>query len=148
MNITILRTIANALSSINMRNMKIKQTHIDFSETATSKKDNYLNKLIKIDNNYSITGFFLLVSIFVGMLLLAVPVYVLINEAYHNHTITTDLNGMASYITAVTAIFASGGFTYALTTWSNNKYGNANLTKEKTIETNHDDSDKDNESIN
>ena len=88
------------------------------------KKDNYMNKLIKKDNNYSVTGFFLIMTIIVGSLLLIVPIVSLIIEVWYNHTIATDLNGMASYITAVAGIFGSGGFTYALSKWSDNKYGN------------------------
>lgn len=89
------------------------------------KKDNYINKLIKTDNNYSVTGFFLIITIIVGTLLLIVPVVALTIEVYYNHTIATDLNGMASYITAVAGVFGSGGFTYALTKWSDNKYNNS-----------------------
>lgn len=88
------------------------------------KKDNYMNKLIKTNNNYSVTGFFLIITIIVGSLLLIVPIVSLIIEVWYNHTIHTDLNGMASYITAVAGIFGSGGFTYALSKWSDNKYGN------------------------
>lgn len=96
----------------------------NMSTNIKTKKDNYINKLIKTDNNYSVTGFFLIITIIVGTLLLIVPIVALTIEVWYNHTIATDLNGMASYITAVAGIFGSGGFTYALTKWSDNKYNN------------------------
>lgn len=98
----------------------------NMSTNINTKKDNYINKLIKTDNNYSVTGFFLIITIIVGTLLLIVPIVALTIEVWYNHTIATDLNGMASYITAVASIFGSGGFTYALTKWSDNKYNNQN----------------------
>lgn len=36
-------------------------------------------------------------------------------EVFYNHTITTDLNGLAAYIGAVAGLFASAGITKA---WS------------------------------
>jgi len=99
------------------------------------KKDNYMNKLIKTNNNYSVTGFFLIITIIVGALLLIVPIVALTIEVWYNHTISTNLNGMASYITAVAGIFGSGGFTYALTKWSDNKYNN-NTTSDNTTNNN------------
>lgn len=60
-------------------------------------------------------NFFLVIVTVIGALLLLVPVIILIIEAYCNHTIQTDLNGMAAYIGAVAGVFASAGITKA---WS------------------------------
>lgn len=90
---------------------------------ATQASDSYPNKLVKTDNNYSIVSFFLFMTTIVGIILLIVPIFALCIEVWFNHTITTDLTGMAAYITSVVGVFSSGGFTYAWSRWSTNKYG-------------------------
>ena len=47
--------------------------------------------------------------------MLLVPAVLLIIEVCYNHTIQTDLNGLAAYIGAVAGVFASAGITKA---WS------------------------------
>jgi len=71
-----------------------------------------MNKLIKDDNNVSVGNFFLVTTTIVGLLLLLIPLFTLTIEAWFNHTITTDLNGMAAYIIAVCSIFTVGGLTH------------------------------------
>ena len=75
----------------------------------------YLSNLIKNNTGISSKNFFLVSVTIVGLILLIVPVVVLIVEVFYNHTIRTDLNGLAAYIGAVAAIFTSAGITKA---WS------------------------------
>lgn len=94
--------------------------------TATKSSDSYMNKLIKSDNNVSAGNFFLIATTIVGLMLLLVPLFALVIEAWFNHTITTDLSGMASYIVAVCSIFTVGGITHGWTSWSENKFRSVN----------------------
>lgn len=75
----------------------------------------WLSKLIKPNSGLSSKSFFLVSVTVIGCLLLIVPAVILIIEVWFNHTITTDLSGMAEYIGAVAAIFATAGITKA---WS------------------------------
>lgn len=95
-------------------------------ETRTQQSDSYMNKLIKDDNNISVGNFFLVATTIVGLLLLLVPLFSLVIEAWFNHTITTDLTGMASYIVAVCSIFTVGGLTHGWTNWAKSKFNNVN----------------------
>lgn len=83
---------------------------------------NFFTKLIKSNSGYSSKSFFLIVVTLIGCALLAVPIYCMMVEIYYNHTIQTDLNGMAAYIAAVAAVFGSVGITKA---WSE-KYESQN----------------------
>ena len=98
--------------------------------TRTLASDSYVNKLIKSDNNVSVGNFFLVACTIVGLLLLIVPLFALVIEAWFNHTITTDLNGMASYIVAVCSIFTVGGLTHGWTHWAENKFKSINKDSE------------------
>lgn len=75
----------------------------------------YLANLIKNNTGVSSKNFFLINVTLIGMVLLLIPAIVLIVEICYNHTIQTDLTGMAAYIGAVASIFASAGITKA---WS------------------------------
>ncbi len=72
---------------------------------------NIFTKLVKNNTGYSSKNFFLVMTSLIGVVLLAVPAFCLIIEAWYNHTITTDLTSMAAYITAVAAVFTSVGLT-------------------------------------
>lgn len=98
--------------------------------TRTLPTDSYMNKLIKSDNKVSAGNFFLVATTIVGLLLLLVPLFVLSIEAWFNHTITTDLSGMAAYIVAVCSIFTVGGLTHGWTSWSENKFKSINKDSE------------------
>lgn len=74
-----------------------------------------IHKLLQNNSGYSSKSFFLISITIIGLILLLVPAIVLIIEVYYNHTITTNLSDMATYIAAVSAIFATGGITKA---WS------------------------------
>lgn len=76
---------------------------------------NYLKKLIANNTGVSSKNFFLVVITLIGCLLLAVPAFALTFEVLTNATITTSLEGFASYIAAVGTLFATAGITKA---WS------------------------------
>ena len=98
--------------------------------TRTKSSDNYMNKLIKDDNNVNVGNFFLVACTVVGLLLLLIPLFTLTIEAWFNHTITTDLNGMAAYIIAVCSIFTVGGLTHGWTSWAKSKFESINKDSE------------------
>ena len=81
----------------------------------TSKSMSYLSKLISNNTGVSSKNFFLVAVTLIGLILLLVPAVLLIIEVCYNHTIQTDLNGLAAYIGAVAGVFASAGITKA---WS------------------------------
>lgn len=76
---------------------------------------NYINKLIHNNTGVSSKNFFLVTVTIIGLVLLFIPAVILIVEIIFNHTIQTDLNGLAAYIGAVAGVFASAGITKA---WS------------------------------
>lgn len=76
---------------------------------------NYFNKLIHNNTGVSSKNFFLVTVTIIGLILLIIPAVILIVETIFNHTIQTDLDGMAAYIGAVAGVFASAGITKA---WS------------------------------
>lgn len=76
---------------------------------------NYLGKLISNNTGVSSKNFFLVTVTVIGLILLLVPAVLLIVEVIYNHTIATDLNGLAAYIGAVAGVFAAAGITKA---WS------------------------------
>ena len=68
----------------------------------------WIGKLIKPNSGFSSKSFFLVVVTIIGCILLVVPAVILMVEVLYNHTITTDLGGVA-------ALFATAGLTKA---WS------------------------------
>lgn len=75
----------------------------------------FLSKIIRNNTGVSSKNFFLVTVTLVGLLLLLVVIVVLLVEVFYNHTIQTDLNGLAAYIGAVASLFATAGVTKA---WS------------------------------
>lgn len=75
----------------------------------------YIGKLISNNTGVSSKNFFLVAATIIGLVLLLIPAVLLIVEVCYNHTIQTDLNGLAAYIASVAGIFASAGITKA---WS------------------------------
>lgn len=75
----------------------------------------WIEKLVKNNTGVSSKNFFLVTITFIGCILLIVPIITLLVEVIFNHTIATDLNGMAAYIGAVASLFATAGLTKA---WS------------------------------
>ena len=83
-------------------------------------KGNMFSRLIQNNTGVSSKNFFLVTVTLIGLILLLVPAIVLITEVFANHTISTNLDGMAAYIGSVAGVFASAGITKA---WSE-KYEN------------------------
>jgi hypothetical protein len=81
----------------------------------------YLKALISNNTGVSSKNFFLVCVTIIGLVLLLVPAVVLLIEVICNHTIATDLNGLAAYISAVAAVFASAGITKAWSEMSEKK---------------------------
>lgn len=75
----------------------------------------YFSLLVKSNSGVSSKSFFLVVITLIGLFLLVIPGVALLIEVICNHTIATDLNGLAAYIGAVAGVFASAGITKA---WS------------------------------
>lgn len=90
-------------------------TKLNHINNKINKRESMFSKLLRNNSGYSSKSFFLIAITFIGLLLLLVPVFVLVIEAWFNHTIQTNLSDMAAYIASVAAIFASGGITKA---WS------------------------------
>lgn len=89
----------------------------------------YVEKLIRNNTGVSSKNFMLVIVTLIGFLLLIVPAVVLIIEAVYNHTIVTDLKGMAAYIGAVASMFATVGITKV---WSE-KYESTKIEDKKEI---------------
>lgn len=83
----------------------------------------YLGNLIKNNTGVSSKNFFLVSATIIGLVLLFIPAVLLLVEIFYNHTIKTDLSGLAAYIGAVAGVFASAGITKA---WSERYEGNNN----------------------
>lgn len=88
-------------------------------------------RLIENNSGVSSKNFFLVLVTLIGCLMLLVPVVVLIFEVFYNHTITTDLNGMAAYVASVASLFATAGLTKA---WSEKFEGNDKLDNDHKID--------------
>lgn len=71
----------------------------------------WMGKLVQNNTGFSSKSFFLILVTLIGCILLLVPAVILITEVWFNHTITTDLNGIAAYIGAVATMFATAGLT-------------------------------------
>ena len=89
-----------------------------------------LLNLIKNNTGISSKNFFLVVVTIIGCILLLVPAIVLLVEVFTTHTITTDLNGLASYIAAVAGIFASAGITKSWSEKYERNHENYEISKE------------------
>lgn len=81
------------------------------------------------DTTVSASTVFMIITSCIACLLLLVPIICLIVEVMYNHTISTDLSGMAAYIGASATVATSGGLVKGWSTWSNYKY-NKNKVKE------------------
>lgn len=75
---------------------------------------NFWIKLIKNNTGVSSKNFFLVVMTLVGLVLLLMPIIILSIEITYNHTITTDLNGLAAYIGATSTVLVTAGVTKVL----------------------------------
>lgn len=93
-----------------MINKVIAEVTKHFNGVDSNNKEGWWSRLLDKENNHvSASSFYLISVTIVGLLLLIVPLIVLTIEVCYNHTVTTDLNGMAAYIGSVAALFVSGG---------------------------------------
>ena len=93
------------------------------------KRKGWLARLFDMnDASVSASTVFLVICSVTAIILLLIPAIVLLDEVIHNHTITTDLNGLAAYITACLGFFVTGGLLKGWTTYSNYRF---NTGKEK-----------------
>ena len=74
------------------------------------------------DTSVSASTLFLVITSTIAIILLLVPAVALLVEVFFNHTIATDLSGMAQYIAAVCGIFASGGILKGWTNYSSYRF--------------------------
>ncbi|WQJ53737.1 MAG: hypothetical protein [Wendovervirus sonii] len=110
------------------------------------KKRTWLARLFDMkDTSVSASTVFMITTSVVATFLLIVPAIVLLIEVCYNHTILTDLTGMGAYISAVVALYASGGLVKGWTNYSNYKFNsNPFHPDENEID---DDTDEDNPNI-
>ena len=94
------------------------------------KRKGWIARLLDMeDTSVSASTVFLLVCSITAITLLFIPAVVLLVEVKYNHTITTDLNGLAAYITACLGFFVTGGLLKGWTNYSNYRF---NCKKNKT----------------
>ena len=99
----------------------------EVDEVMSKVKRSWCSRLFDMDDNsVSSTTLFMFVLTVIGCILLLVPAITLLIEIFYNHTITTDLSGMAAYIGSVTALFTAAGLTKAWSNWANMKYKDKN----------------------
>lgn len=120
-----------------MKDKYCAKDHTDLTPEEVVEIANRLNKIIdkkieknngwwkrlldKNDTTVSSSSFYLVSVTLVGLLLLFVPMIVLIVEVIYNHTVATDLNGMAAYIASVAGLFASGGIVKGWISYNDSK---------------------------
>ena len=97
-------------------------------------KISYFAKLIGNNTGVSSKNFFLIVVTLIGCLLLLVPAFTLTFEVICMHTITTSLEGFASYIAAVASLFATAGITKAWSEKYERPYDSKEIKEENQIE--------------
>ena len=87
------------------------------------KRKNWLSRLFDMDDQtVSASTVFLFLTSFIALFLLLVPAIAMLIEVYFNHTIASDISGMAEYIAAVCGIFASGGILKGWTNYTNYRF--------------------------
>lgn len=102
--------------------VKVFGEHIN-PKTMKEKRKGWIARLVDMeDTTVSASTVFLLITSAIALILLLVPAIVMLVEVFYNHTITTDLSGMAEYIAAVAGIFASGGILKGWTNYSNYRF--------------------------
>lgn len=73
----------------------------------------FFSELVRNNTGVSSKSFFLVCVTITGIILLSMPIFALLVDIIYNHTVTTDLNGLAAYVASVAAIFTSAGITKA-----------------------------------
>ena len=137
-----------------MKDKYCQRDHTDLTPEEVVEIANKLNKIIdkkiethdgwwkrllnKNDTSVSSSSFYLVAVTIVGLLLLLVPMIVLVIEVIYNHTIQTDLSGMAAYIGSVAGLFATGGIVKGWISYHDSKTNIERYKQEKYI-VNHED---------
>lgn len=137
-----------------MKDKYCAKDHTDLTPEEVVDIANKLNKIIdkkienhdgwwkrllnKNDTTVSSSSFYLIAVTIVGLLLLLVPMIVLVIEVIYNHTIQTDLSGMAAYIGSVAGLFATGGIVKGWISYNDSKTNIECYKQEKYI-VNHED---------
>lgn len=137
-----------------MKDKYCQKDHTDLTPEEVVEIANKLNKIIdkkiethdgwwkrllnKNDTSVSSSSFYLVAVTIVGLLLLLVPMIVLVIEVIYNHTIQTDLSGMAAYIGSVAGLFATGGIVKGWISYNDSKTNIERYKQEKYI-VNHED---------
>lgn len=132
-----------------MKDKYCQKDHTDLTPEEVVEIANKLNKIIdkkidahngwwakllnKNDNSVSSSSFYLISVTLVGLLLLLVPMVVLIIEVIYNHTIQTDLSGMAAYIGSVAGLFATGGIVKGWISYNDSKTNIERYKQEKYV---------------
>ena len=132
-----------------MKDKYCAKDHTDLTPEEVVEIANRLNKIIdkkiekhegwwkrlldKNDTSVSSSTFYLVSVTLVGLLLLIVPMIVLCIEVWFNHTIQTDLNGMAAYIASVAGLFATGGIVKGWISYNDSKTNIERYKQEKYI---------------
>ena len=137
-----------------MKDKYCQKDHTDLTPEEVVEIANRLNKIIdkkiekhdgwwkrllnKNDTSVSSSSFYLVAVTIVGLLLLLVPMIVLVIEVIYNHTIQTDLSGMAAYVGSVAGLFATGGVVKGWISYNDSKTNIERYKQEKYI-VNHED---------
>ena len=91
--------------------------------TKKKKRKSWLSRLFDMDDqSVSASSVFLFLTSFIALFLLLVPAIAMLIEVCYNHTIASDISGMAEYIAAVCGIFASGGILKGWTNYTNYRF--------------------------
>jgi len=89
----------------------------------SKKRKGWLARLVDMDDTtVSASTVFLLLTSAIALFMLLVPAVALLIEVCYNHTIASDISGMAQYIAAVCGIFASGGILKGWTNYTNYRF--------------------------
>lgn len=72
-----------------------------------------LKDLVRNNSGTSSKSFFLVAVTLIGCLLLLIVGFVLLYEVICNHTIHTDLTGLAALVGSIASLFATAGITKA-----------------------------------
>lgn len=87
------------------------------------KRKGWLSRLFDMeDQSVSASTVFLFLTSFIALFLLLVPAIAMLIEVCYNHTIASDISGMAEYIAAVCGIFAAGGILKGWTNYTNYRF--------------------------
>ena len=87
------------------------------------KRKGWLSRLFDMeDPTVSASTVFLFLTSFIALFLLLIPAIAMLIEVCYNHTIASDISGMAEYIAAVCGIFASGGILKGWTNYTNFRF--------------------------